>query len=113
MDCTLLLTVQSSECTHLKNIIIEKDDVKNLKISNIEHKVLRDFNPHDILGVCKVRKVKQMLVADFKLNDDAKGLYPAIGYMKEGKELRLLTVGLCSQKNLDETINPLLNGNRK
>ena len=89
------------------NIVIEKDEAKDIIFSDISYTVLKDFKNHDIIGVCKVRRENDALVADFSLNSIANGLYPAIGYTKKGKEIHLWAVGLCEQRNLDETIEPL------
>lgn len=70
-------------------------------------RVTRDFKITEILGKAIVYKKEGKLYANIETYENAKGLYPAIGFAKRFNYKNLYEIGLCSQPNVDENIRPL------
>jgi len=118
--------------TKIKNILIltseidshnDQIDVKNLKIPKTLQ-VTKNFHNDTKIGICTLKKQNDKLYADFDIDmDEIKvlGLNPAI-QLKINKEdvelcqskgiwdvnkIKLISVGLCDNKNVDESIKSI------
>ena len=93
-----------------KKIIIDIEDSKDMIIGlRNSYPVTFGFDNSKCIGIAKVyhNEDKSMILADFSLNKEAKGLYPAIGFISKGTGKYFEVVSLCVSMNLDKNIKPL------
>jgi hypothetical protein len=78
-------------------------NIEKIKINN-PVKIFYDFDNSKLIGLGNVFKEDNVLTCEADINEKDFDKYPAIGYKTDVENQELYCIGLCSQRNVDETI---------
>lgn len=89
-----------------KDVLIEQTETNLIWDNPIT--VLLNHDHEKVIGEAWMCQDGNQYIADLEpINMDIRGMYPSIGYVKEGEFLRVVNIGISQNINEDETIPPL------